>query len=68
VVGSRETFALAGFPCEIGEFDILMSKLGASRLRFRIEVTHEGAGDSLVTFPAGTSPNDLTGWATLILN
>ena len=27
-----------------------------------------GAGDSLVTFPAGTSPHDPTGWATLIKN
>ena len=63
-----EAFAVAGFPSEIGEFDILVSKLGASRLRFRIEVTSQGAGDSLVTFPAGTSPKDPAGWATLILN
>lgn len=63
-----EAFEIAGFPSEIGEFDILLSKLGASRLLFRIEVASQGAGDSLVTFPAGTPPKDPTGWATLILN
>jgi len=62
----NDAFAIAGFPSEIGEFDILTSKLGPSRLRFRVTV--EGGDGTTLTFPAGTASKDTAGWATLILN
>jgi len=60
-----EAFRIAGFPMDIAEFDILTSKLGASRLLFRIAI--ETADESPVVFPPGTSRKNPAGWATLLL-
>jgi len=61
----NDAFRIAGFPCEIAEFDILTSKLGTSRVLFRIAI--ESGDGSVVEFPAGTSRKNPAGWATLLL-
>lgn len=65
-VDDGEALARTRFPNDALEFQILRSKFGVDRLKFRAEAIWEPNFDNPTVFPANTTRKNLDGWTTLV--
>jgi hypothetical protein len=66
-IDRSEALARAMYPTDAIEYQILLSKFGVNRVKFRAEVARAPDYDNPTVFPEGTTRKNLDNWTTLVL-